>query len=83
VSPSAYRRALIGWIETVPANKIFAWGGDSAILEHTYASLRLAKDLIAEVLSDLVERGYFGVEEALFVARRILHDNGAAFWRLT
>jgi len=82
ISPSAYRQALTSWIETVPANKIFAWGGDHQFLEHTYASLMLAKDIIAEVLSSLVAKGYFGMDQALFVARRILHDNGADFWRI-
>ena len=81
VSPSAYRAALTSWIETVPLNKIFAWGGDSGILEVSYGSLALAKDLIADVLADLVERGYFDPDLARHVARRILHDNGMDFWR--
>jgi hypothetical protein len=42
--------------------------------------LLLAKDLIADVLADLVERDYFDMTLALEVGRRILHDNGAQFW---
>lgn len=83
ISPSAYRGALTAWIETVPMNKIFAWGGDHALIEHSYGSLLLAKDLIADVLTDLVERNYFDLELALVVAKRILHENGAEFWRLS
>jgi len=82
ISPSVYRRALTSWIETVPMSKIFAWGGDHTILEHSYASLAPARDLVADVLTELVDRGYFDTELALRVARRILHDNGAEFWRL-
>jgi len=83
ISPSAYRAALTAWIETVPLNKIFAWGGDhSSMLEHSYASLSLAKDLVADVMADLVDRGYFDVELALAVTKRIFHDNGAEFWHL-
>jgi uncharacterized protein len=82
ISPSTYRRALTSWIETVPMNKIFAWGGDHSILEHSCASLILARDLIADVLTDLVERGYFDLELALQVAKRILHNNGAEFWHI-
>jgi hypothetical protein len=81
ISPSAYRAALTSWIETVPLNKIFAWGGDHRILEHSYGSLALAKDLITDVLTDLVNRDYFDVDLALVVAKRILHDNGSEFWR--
>jgi len=82
ISPSAYRAALTSWIETVPMNKIFAWGGDHNILEPSYASLALAKDLVADVLAELVDRGYFDVDLALEVARRIFHDNGVEFWRI-
>jgi hypothetical protein len=82
ISPSAYRAALTSWIETVPLNKIFAWGGDHVLLEQSWASLLMAKDLVSEVLSDLVERDYFDCELALEAARRILHDNGREFWRL-
>jgi len=82
VSPSAYRAALRTWIEIVPLNKIFAWGGDHNFLEHSYASLLLTRRLVAEVLSDLVAEEYFDLETALRVARRIFHDNGAEFWRI-
>jgi hypothetical protein len=83
ISPSAYRAALTSWIETVPMNKIFAWGGDhSSGLEHSYASLVMARELVVDVLADLVDRGYFDVDLALLVARRIFHDNGFEFWRL-
>jgi hypothetical protein len=64
-------------------NKIFAWGGDhSSGLEHSYASLAMARELVADVLADLVDRGYFDVDMALLVARRVFHDNGVEFWRL-
>ena len=82
ISPAAYRSALISWIETVPMNKILAWGGDHNLLEHSYASLALARGLIADVLADLVSRGYFDVDLAIEVAQRILYKNGADFWRL-
>jgi hypothetical protein len=82
ISPSAYRQALLSWIETVPLTKIFAWGGDHLILEHSYASLGLAKELMADVLAQLVDSGYFDLELALETARRILHDNGCDFWRI-
>ena len=82
ISPSVYRTALTSWIETVPMNKILAWGGDHTILEHSYGSLAEAKDLITDVLAGMVDRGYMGTELAVAVARRVLHDNGVEFWRL-
>ncbi len=82
ISPSAYRAALRSWIETVPGSKILAWGGDHSLLEHSCASLGLARDAIIEVLARLVEGGYFEVRTALGLAKRILQDNGLEFWRL-
>ncbi len=82
ISYAGYRQALTSWIETVPMNKIFAWGGDHTILEQSYGSLVVARELVADVLADLVQRDYFDVELALLVARRMLHDNGVEFWRL-
>jgi len=75
ISPAAYKRALDEWIEIVPANKIFAWGGDHGIIDHSYASLQLAKDLIAEVLACKVASGYFSERVALHLARRIVEQN--------
>jgi len=75
VSPSAYKEALNEWLDILPATKIFAWGGDHTIPEHTYASLRLAKDLIAEVLALKVLKGSFGMKTALWVAERIMGEN--------
>jgi hypothetical protein len=80
ISPSAFRGALLSWIETVPMNKIFAWGGDHFVLENSYASLLLTKDLITDVLADLVDRDYFDVDLALEIAKRILWQNGVDFW---
>ena len=82
ISYSGFREALTSWIENVPMNKIFAWGGDHGMLEQSYGSLVVGRELVADVLTDLVERDYFDEELALEVARRILHDNGVEFWRL-
>ena len=82
ISPSAYREALTSWIETVPSSKIFAWGGDHSQLEHSYSSLSLCRDLIADILAELVSSGYFDCDLAVDTARKILFENGVAFWNL-
>ncbi|MEM2905247.1 MAG: amidohydrolase family protein [Candidatus Bathyarchaeia archaeon] len=75
ITPAGYKRGLDEWIELLPGNKVFAWGGDHGILEHSYASLMLAKDLIAEVLARKVASGYFPVKTALGLAEKILGEN--------
>jgi len=75
ISPSAYKEALNEWLEIVPATKIFAWGGDHVIPEHTYASLKLGKELVAEVLASKVVDGRFSKKTAYWVAERIMGKN--------
>ena len=77
-----YTRALDEWIEIVPSNKIFAWGGDHRIAELTYASLMLAKDLIADVLARKVASAYFTMKVALDLLEKIMGKNGIDFYRL-
>jgi len=75
ISPSAYKEALNEWLEIVPATKIFAWGGDHVIPEHTYASLKLGKELVAEVLASKVIQGRFSKKTAYWIAERIMGKN--------
>ncbi|MFO7616901.1 MAG: amidohydrolase family protein [Bacteroidales bacterium] len=75
ISPSYAGRYLSEWLETVPAGKIMAFGGDFLHVEGVYGHLMLARQVIAKVLSDKVRSGYFSEEEAIHVANLILHDN--------
>ncbi len=75
ISPYAARRVLSEWIETVPSNKIFGFGGDYVIVEGAYAHARMARDNIARVLAEKVQEHYFSPSEAVEFARRILRDN--------
>jgi hypothetical protein len=82
ISPAAARRTLHEWIETVPGHKIMAFGGDYRIVEGAYAHARLAREVVGRVLTEKVEEGYLGEEEALALARRMLHDNARELFRL-
>ncbi len=80
ISSTAYKQALDEWLEVVPSNKIFAWGGDHLLIEHSYASLNLAKNLVSDVLAAKVASGYFGKKIAFSVAERIMGQNAAAVY---
>lgn len=82
ISPSVARRILEEWIETIPSNKIFAFGGDYIIVEGAYAHSRIARDNVARVLTKKVEEGYFKEEEALELAYKILRENAYKVFRL-
>jgi len=75
ISPYAARRTLSEWIETLPSNKIFGFGGDYLIVEGAYAHAKMARDNTARVLAEKVEEGYFSASEAVTFARRILREN--------
>jgi len=81
ISPVAYKRALDEWLEIVPANKIFAWGGDHGIIEHSYASLMLCKELVSEVLAAKVASGCFSKKVAISVAEKIMGENAVKVYK--
>lgn len=77
ISPGGARRALHEFLDTVPANKIFGFGGDYSQPELSYAHAKVARHNIAQVLSEKVENGDCTEQEALGLLRMLLHDNPA------
>ncbi len=69
------RRALHEMLETVPANKLFGYGGDYRYPELSYAHAKMARRNISRVLTEKVEEGFCSETEALELARMLLHDN--------
>ncbi len=82
ISISSYKNALSMWLEIVPSNKIFAWGGDQSVIEHSHASLLLAKDLITDMLVEKINSEYFNYNTALTVMNKILGENAAQLYKL-
>lgn len=82
ISPTASINALKEWLETIPVNKIFGFGGDHAIVEGAYAHSLIARNNISRALSDMVCDGYFTEAEAVDIAQKILYNNPGDFYRL-
>ncbi len=82
ISPSYSERYLNEWLETVPANKIMAFGGDFRNVENIFGHLLFAKQIISKVLIDKVRDGYFTENEAIKIAQMILHDNAIRILKL-
>jgi uncharacterized protein len=82
INPAMARAALEEWLDMVPNTKIFGFGGDYAIVEKVYGHLVLARRNVARVLAGKVAEGAFSRTEASLVARRIMRDNAAEFYRL-
>lgn len=82
ISPSYAERALQEWLETVPAGKIMAFGGDFLYVEDVYGHMLMARETVANVLIDKVKTGYFSEDEAIRIARMLLHDNAVRIFGL-
>jgi uncharacterized protein len=82
ISPSYSERYLHEWLETVPANKIMAFGGDYCTIEGTWAHSRMARSVVAKVLTEKVRTGYFSEKEAIEIAKRLLRENAMEVYKL-
>jgi predicted TIM-barrel fold metal-dependent hydrolase len=80
ISPHGAREALAEWLDTVPWNKIFGFGGDYAFVEGVYGHSVIARENIARVLTEKVEEGSFTEGQAVHLARRLLRDNAMEFF---
>ncbi len=64
------------WLDLVPVNKIFAFGGDYGLpVEKVVGHLWMAREDIAEVLARRVKRGDMSEDRALEIARLWFYDN--------
>jgi predicted TIM-barrel fold metal-dependent hydrolase len=70
------------FIETVPNNKIMAYGGDSQTVEGTYSASVLARETVELALINLVKVGYLTENEALDVLKKILRENALSIYNL-
>ena len=83
VSPVASARILSEWLETIPANKILAVGGDSNYVEGAYAHCNIARRVACEVLAQKVEQHFYSEKEAHWLADRILRANAIDLFNLS
>jgi predicted TIM-barrel fold metal-dependent hydrolase len=82
VSPNASIQALIEWVDTVPLNKISAFGGDLLFVDGVYGHQHLARQDVAKALAQKIDEGMFDVEQAGKIANMLLYDNPKRIFRL-
>lgn len=75
ISPTAAKQIMHQFIEMVPMTKIQGFGGDYNHIEGTYAHQKLARKVVAEVLTEKVTDGALDESEARLFADRIFRDN--------
>jgi predicted TIM-barrel fold metal-dependent hydrolase len=82
ISPSYTERYLQEFIETVPANKIMAYGGDSQTAEGAYGASVMARETVERTLTGMVKAKYMTEAEALDIAGKILRDNAITIYNI-
>ena len=82
ISPKVAREYLSEWIETVPANKIMAFGGDYKFVEGVCAHAAMARENVAAVLAEKVLTGYLIEQDAADLAVKFLRQNAVYVYRL-
>jgi len=75
ISPEASVRALIEYLDSVPANKISAFGGDYNFIDGVYGHQFMARENVAKALAAKVADGAFDVDRAKEVAHWLFIDN--------
>lgn len=73
--PESIIQHLLERIQILPAGKICGFFSDAYVLEWIYGKAALARKITAEVLEDMVKRGFYTVEVAKEVAEQILFEN--------
>lgn len=66
---------LAEWLDVLPHNKIFAFGGDVFLFFGICSHLEIARENVASVLAQRVSDGLCDMDEAEVCARRLFHDN--------
>jgi len=75
ISPEAARRALVEWVDAVPANKISAFGGDYCFVDGVYGHQVLARQNVSAALAQKVADGSISLSRARELATWVFVNN--------
>ena len=82
INPVAAKDFLKKYLVTAPANKILTFGGDYIPVEPVLGHALIARRGIALALTELVEEGWIGLDDALALVDPIMHGNARSIFHL-
>jgi predicted TIM-barrel fold metal-dependent hydrolase len=82
INPIAAKDFLKKFIVAAPSNKIFTFGGDYIVVEPVLGHALIARQGIATALSELVEEGWLGLDDALNLIDPIMRQNAIAVFNI-
>jgi uncharacterized protein len=80
LSPSHFKRAFHEAIELLPDEGRMMLGGDNWHAEESFSTFRTARGLVAEVLQEKLDHGYFSPADAERLAKKIFVSNAESFF---
>jgi hypothetical protein len=83
ISPAASRAALDEWLDSVPCNKICAFGGDYALVDGIFGHQYLARLDVSRVLAAKVDSGDLAPRKAKEIAGMLFYSNPEEIFRLS
>lgn len=79
LSQTMARRAFHEWLDLIPSNRIL-WGADCNHAEGIYGATEMTRRVLAEVLSERMDRGVLREADAQHIGRQILRENALALF---
>jgi hypothetical protein len=80
--PHYIRKSLETRLDAVPAGKIIAYFSDAYHAEWCYPKLKLVKQILADILIERVDRGWYTLDQALELIPTLFYDAPKAIYAL-
>ena len=72
--PDTIRQVMAERLDMLPVNKQVGFFSDAYCVEWVYGKTRMVERQLARVLAEKIEQGQYTREEAISIARSILHE---------
>lgn len=82
ISPVASVNALIEWIDSVPVNKISAFGGDFCFVDGVYGHQVMARQNVSKALAAKIDEGVIDLDRAKEIASMVFYKNPLRIFHL-
>ncbi|MCJ7736923.1 MAG: hypothetical protein MUQ10_06350 [Anaerolineae bacterium] len=80
--PFYIKKALETRLDMVPLNKIVGYFSDAYHAEWCYPKLKIVKQIVEEILTERIYRGWYTVDIATDVVRKLFYENPKAIYAL-
>lgn len=80
--PFYIKKSLETRLDMVPANKIVGYFSDAYHAEWCYPKLKMVKQIVEEILTERIEKGWYTVDIATDIVNKLFYENPKEIYRL-